>query len=282
MTVVVALLAAAGAYLLFDGLTGRPRPSRAVNARIRVLLAEAGVRSVTPSGFCALCATCGVVALLVTAGITGSPVVAATIAAPATWAPVSFTSSRRRRRRERLRDAWPDAIVTLIASIRAGISLAESCASLADRGPEHLRPGFDAFRRSYRSRGSFTVGIDEMRRAMADPIADRVCVALSTAHEVGGSDLVRTLRALTDFLRDDLRIRREIHARWSWTVTAARVAAAAPWLVLIMMASRPEAARAYNSTAGVMVVLGGALATFIGYRLMLRAARLPEHRRLLG
>jgi tight adherence protein B len=91
---------------------------------------------------------------------------------------------------------------------------------------------------------------------------------------------VRVLRTLGDFVREDVRVRKEIEARWSWTLTAARVAAAAPWIVLVMMSTRPEAAAAYNSTAGATVVGAGAAVTIAGYRLMLRAARLPDHRRL--
>jgi tight adherence protein B len=115
---------------------------------------------------------------------------------------------------------------------------------------------------------------------MADPVADRVVTALVLAHEVGGTDLVRVLRTLVDFVREDLKVRQEIEARWSWTVTAARVAAAAPWLVLVMMSTRPETAMAYNSPSGVVVILIGAAATGLGYALMLRAARLPTERRL--
>jgi tight adherence protein B len=229
-----------------------------------------------------MCGAGALTSLIVIAGLTGSLVIALSVASLSAWSPIAYARSRRCRRRDAARDAWPDAIVGLIASVRSGMSLSEACASLADKGPERLSPGFEAFRRTYRARGSFVAAISDLKKVLADPIADRVCASLLIAHEVGGSDLVRTLRALGDFVRDDLRIRREIQARWSWTVTAARVAAAAPWLVLVMMSSRPEAARAYNSSSGVLVVLGGALATLLGYRLMLRAARLPDHRRLEG
>ena len=67
----------------------------------------------------------------------------------------------------------------------------------------------------------------------------------------------------------------------TWTpLPSTRVATAAPWLVLLVMASRPEAASAYNSRTGAAVVLSGAGATILGYRLMIRAGRLPEDSRL--
>jgi tight adherence protein B len=49
--------------------------------------------------------------------------------------------------------------------------------------------------------------------------------------------------------------------------------------VLVVMSSRPEAAAAYDSPTGMMLVGGGAVATLAGYRSMLRAARLPEQPR---
>jgi tight adherence protein B len=143
-----------------------------------------------------------------------------------------------------------------------------------------LKEGFASFASTYRASGSFAAGLTRLRTELSDPVADRVAIALGLAYEVGGTDLVRVLRALGDFIREDIRIRKEIEARWSWTVTAARVAAAAPWVVLLLMSTRPEAAAAYDSSAGAMVIASGAMATIAGYRLMLRAARLPQEHRL--
>ncbi len=168
----------------------------------------------------------------------------------------------------------------MIAAVRSGVSLPEACTSLTERGPEGLREGWLSFASTYRATGSFRAGLERLVSTLADPVADRVSAALSIAQDVGGTELVRVLRAVGDFVRDDLRVRKEIEARWSWTVTAARVAAAAPWVVLLLMSTRPESAAAYNTPNGVLVISIGAAATVIGYRLMLRAARLPEDRRL--
>jgi tight adherence protein B len=89
------------------------------------------------------------------------------------------------------------------------------------------------------------------------------------------------LRTLGGFLREDLAVRNEIVARQSWTLVAARVAAAAPWLVLVLVASRPQGARAYDSLTGLFVLAGGAVATLVGYRLMVALGRLPEEPRVL-
>jgi tight adherence protein B len=46
------------------------------------------------------------------------------------------------------------------------------------------------------------------------------------------------------------RIRQEMEARQSWITNAAKLGVAAPWVVLVLLASRREAALAYNTLLG--------------------------------
>jgi tight adherence protein B len=281
MRVLWPALAATGVLLLFDGLTAPPSRGRApLLPTLERLAREAGTTWLTGGRLLGIAMASGLLAVLLVAGLTSSLVIALAFAGIAFWSPFAMLRSRRVRRMSRFRAAWPDAIAALIAGVRAGLSLAECCVSLGERGPGELRRGFAALAATYRATGSFHAGLERLRTELSDPVADRVVVALALAHDVGGTDLVRVLRTLGDFVREDLRVRREVQARWSWTITAARVAAAAPWLVLLVMASRPEAALAYNSRTGAAVVLAGAGATILGYRLMIRAGRLPEDSRL--
>jgi tight adherence protein B len=278
---VLAAAAAFGVLLVYEGFAGpRPRRRTALFGHFDALVNEAGIRGMSGARLLALSACSAILSFVIVAGISSSLIVAAALSAGAAALPSMFVASRRRRRRRAFRDAWPDAIAALTASVRAGVALPEACATVVDRAPAELRQGFVAFASAYRAGNTFKVALERMRFEFADPIADRIVAALSLAQDVGGTDLVRLLRTLGDFVRDDARVRKEIEARWSWTVVAARVAAAAPWVVLLLMSTRPEAAAAYNTPAGVTTIGIGAVATVIGYRLMLRAARLPEERRL--
>ena len=116
---------------------------------------------------------------------------------------------------------------------------------------------------------------------MADPVADRIVEALRLTRDVGGTDLGRLLRTLASFLREDVRTRGELEARQSWTVNAARLAVAAPWIVLALLSTRAAAAAAYNTPAGAVVLVGGGVCTVVAYLLMLRIARLPDDPRVL-
>ena len=276
MELVVAM-GALGLWLVFDGLTRTAAPAR--QSRLAALLAEAG-SSWSSGRILLLCTGLGATAGLTIAGITRSGFLALGAVAAAGWLPIARLRSRRTTRRRTHREMWPDCIASLIAIVRSGGSVASACVDLAERAPERLRPAWLAFRSAYRATGSFDRALDAMTAVAADPIADRVGVVLRTVHEVGGSEIVPVLSALGESIRADLRVLREVEARWSWTVTAARVAAAAPWIVLLLMATRPEAAAAYTSSRGALVLMGGAVATVVGYRAMLWAARLPSEGRL--
>jgi len=112
-------------------------------------------------------------------------------------------------------------------------------------------------------------------------VADRIVEALLAARDVGGSDLGRMLRTLSDFVRQDLRFRGEAEARRSWTVNGARLAIAAPWLVLLLLSTRPEAAVAYQTSAGMFVLVACAGACVLAYYLMTRIGRLPDEVRVM-
>lgn len=215
--------------------------------------------------------------VLVLTGLVPLATVALVAVAPA---PFARASAHRRRRAEEMSEAWPDAISSIIAGVRAGMSLPECCCALTERGPAVLHAGFAAFASTYRACMSFEAALDRLRDTLDDPVTDRVVMVLRLANDVGGTDLVRVLGATGDFIREDLRTRGEIRARWSWTVNAARLAAATPFLVLFLMGLRPEARLAYAGPGGVITIAVGSVVTLSGYRLMLRAARLPQERRL--
>jgi len=74
-------------------------------------------------------------------------------------------------------------------------------------------------------------------------------------------------------------MRAELEARQSWVMNAAKLGVAAPWVVLLLLATRPEAAAAYNSSGGVALIVGGLVVSIAAYRVMIGIGRLPEERR---
>lgn len=257
------------------------QPTATVLTRLDDDLVLAGVRSFRWPGLLAVCLIAGLVILVLALALTRVPAVSVAFAVMAAWAPLAVVRARARKQRSRLRDVWPDAVDHIASGVRAGLSLPEALIQLGHRGPAELRPAFEAFGHDYRASGRFTDSLDRLKERLADPVADRLVEAVRLAREVGGSDLGRVLRALSTFLREDARSRAELEARQSWTVNAARLAMVAPWIVLLLMATRGTALQAYREPTGVIILIIGAVLSVVAYQVMTRIGRLPEEQRVL-
>lgn len=225
------------------------------------------------------------VALLVavmTAGVTGLLSLALLAAGVSACVPAMLARRKANALALEIEAAWPDVIDSVTSSVRAGMSLPESLCALAELGPEPLRPRFAKFASDYRTSADFETSVIRLKAELADPVGDRICEALLSARDVGGTDLGRTLRSLGDFIRQDLRFRGEARARQSWTINGARLAVGAPWVVLVLLCTRPGAADAYSSATGTLIILFSAVVTVVAYWLMMRLGQLPQQRRFVA
>jgi tight adherence protein B len=285
MGAVLGLLLGVGVLLVWDGRSTRPavtaRSRRSSTDRTMELLSQAGLATVRPGQLWLLCALAALVGATAVVAVSRSAVIALAFAAFAGYAPIAWVRSRRRRRTAELRDVWPDVVDNLASAVRAGMALPEAVAQIGQRGPTAVREAFRRFADDYRASGRFSDCLDDLKSALADPVADRVVESLRVARDVGGTDLGRVLRTLSQFLREDARTRAELETRQGWTVNAARLALAAPWVVLALLSLRPETVAAYDSPAGVLVLAAGGGVSFAAYRAMLRIARLPVEERVL-
>jgi tight adherence protein B len=277
----------AGLGLLLIWRSGSRAPQRRVDSRPTVtqrtaeLLAQAGYDGMRPQQLYAVCVAIAGVTFVVVVGTSRAVSIAIAFAGFAGYAPLLLVRRRQRQRSTELRELWPEVVDNLASAVRAGMSLAEALAQITVRGPLPLRPAFASFAEDYRATGRFGDCLDRLKHSLADPTADRIVESLRVAREVGGGDLGQLLRTLSQFLRDEVRTRAELETRQGWTVGAARLALAAPWIVLAMLALRPETVAAYDSAVGVAILVIGGTVSFAAYRVMLRIARLPVEERVL-
>lgn len=283
MGAVVGLIGGTGLLLIWQGLAAEPRSRapRRFALRLREALAQAGLAGVTPARIVTVQGVIALLALVVAFLSTRSVSLSVLSALFAAYSPWLLVQRMRRRRRADLRDLWPEVVDNLTSGVRAGLSLPEALAAVGQRGPEQLRGPFRAFGTDYRATGAFNESLTRLKETLADPVGDRICESLRVAREVGGTDLGRLLSTLSGFLREDARARSELLARQSWAVSAARMAVAAPWLVLVLLSTRREALAAYDTAVGTTILAIGAALSVIAYRLMIRIGRLPEDRRVL-
>ena len=263
-----------------EEVEARPRRT-GLRMRLADDLAQAGYVSVTPGNVITACALGLILVFVLVLASTRVAPVAVCFAAMAGYAPLALVRMRARKRRAQMRDLWPDAVDNIGSAVRAGLALPEALSQLAIRGPEELRPAFASFAEDYRTSGRFQDCLDRLKERLGDPVGDRLIESLRIAREVGGSDLGRLLRTLSSFLREDARTRAELETRQGWTVNAARLATAAPWVVLAMLSLQRDSLQAYSTPAGVLVLAIGAGVTVVAYRLMIRIGRLPDDERVL-
>jgi tight adherence protein B len=285
MTLLIGALLAAGLLLcaspwLWPAQERAPRPPK--RGRLRRLLEESGHARYSERTLVVIMLAAGLVLASLAWLITALALLALLAGIAGAAAPVLYLRGRRLRLRKARRQLWPDVCDLLVAAIRVGLSLPDAVASLADSAPPALRPAFAVFARDLRATGRFETSLDRLKDTLADPIADRIIETLRMARQVGGSELTGVLRALSASVRADAALRGEVEARQSWIRGAAVLGAIAPWVILALLAMRPEGRDAYASPEGMLVIVVGAVVSVIAYRIMLRIGRLPEPARWFG
>ncbi|PRZ41095.1 tight adherence protein B [Antricoccus suffuscus] len=279
------LLGGVGLLLVMYSATRRParavRRQSGLTVRRNQLLTDAGLAGVSSAqlwliqGVCALFA--GIVILLLTAAVA----ISAIFAVFGFFVPDMLVRRLHEKRRADLREVWPEAADHLASAVRAGLSIPEALSALSTRGPEPLRAAFAQFGADYRASGRFVDCLDMLKARLADPVGDRICETLRVTREVGGTELGTVLRTLSQFLREDARVRAELDSRKQTTVNGARLAVAAPWLVLLLLGTQSTTLQAYDTPLGLAVLIGGAVVCVLAYRLMVRIGRLPSEQRVL-
>lgn len=177
---------------------------------------------------------------------------------------------------------WPDVVDDLASAVRAGLSLPQAVAELCVSGPEVLRPAFELCRAKYQATGDFTTGLSLIAQELQDPHADKFVTSLQVAYDVGGADLGVLLRTLSEVMREGLVTRGEILTRQGWTVSAARLAVAAPWATALVLSTRASTASVYTSPGGLRMLAICAVVSAGAYVAMMYIAKLPQEDRLLA
>ncbi|SFS15657.1 tight adherence protein B [Agrococcus baldri] len=260
-----------------------PHARRSDEARPRTALldrlTQAGLFGLPPLALAAVSLVVGVLAAGIALAFVPVGAVAAAALVVGAAVPVLAVRWRAKRRRRAQAAVWPDVVDHLVSAVRSGLALPDAVAQLEHAGPAITRPAFAAYAADHRATGSFGYALDRLKDRLADPVGDRIIETLRMAREVGGTEVTTVLRELAAYLRVDLATRGELEARQTWIVSAARLGVAAPWIVLLILSTRPEAAQAYNAPGGIVLIAGGAVVTFIAYRVMLRIGTLPTEAR---
>ncbi|MFA9432662.1 type II secretion system F family protein [Egicoccus sp. AB-alg2] len=261
----LAVVAGYGVYLLYTavalgwrGLGLGPTPLRSTprRDRLREFLVQAGLDGIRPVELAAVMLVLfGVAAALawVLYGGTLVPIAAGTMVATV---PVWSARTRRRSRRELAREAWPRLIEEIrLNAVTLGRSVPQALLTVGLRGPEELRPAFVAAQREWLMSTDFERTLDVLRARLADPTADAVCETLLVAHDVGGTDVDRRLRALAADRIQDLQGRKDARAKQAGVRFARMFVLLVPIGMAFVGLSIGEGRAAYASDTGQAMVL---------------------------
>ena len=284
MRLAVALVTGAavgGLVAALLGLLPRSRGLRPARQDGGQWLTQAGVAA-TPSQFWVTSSGAGLLTLLAVSFLTGSWAVAAVPALLVGMLPRLYFGARRRRRLGDVRQAWPDGLRDLVASISAGRSLSRGIEDLAASGPLPLQEAFASFPFLSRSIG-VVAALETIRDEMADPTTDRVVEVLIVAHQRGGAIVPQILRDLAEATSRDVWAAEEIDSAALEHKINARAVFVLPWLVLIAMTARAGPFREFYATrAGLIVIIAGGILSLTGSILVSRLGRNPDEPRVLG
>lgn len=178
-------------------------------------------------------------------------------------------------RRRNLNRLWPEVIDSIYSAVAAGLSLADAIDDLALRGPLRIRDSFLRFSTRLDNGWNFNQAIDEIKAEFGEAHADRLCEVLRLTSDLGSESLARTLKRQSQNLREELAALGQIEAKQGWVLGTAKIAIAAPWLVVAILSLRSENAQVYNTLPGISILLLGFIVSIFAYRLVQQLGGLP-------
>jgi tight adherence protein B len=173
-----------------------------------------------------------------------------------------------------------EAIGQVRDGIRSGLSIEESLRGLIRHGPGVLRPEFAIFARELQLDG-FAPALVAMQERLADPAFDLFAGSLLLSHHLGGHQVSQVLERLAFAARAQLKVQEELRAYQARTVLSARIVAALPLAILIVIRQvDPAYLAVFDDWIGQMVLAGCVVSVAIGYVAMLWIGRLPSEPRV--
>ncbi len=265
---VALLLALAGAYgvhliytavaLRWTGIAPGPAATKKVRRRRgpQEWLVQAGLDEVKPAEFLAVVGVLGLVGAAFGFAIFAAPIPALALGAFAASFPIASYRNRRRSRRTIAQEAWPRMIEEIrILTGSLGRSVRQALFEVGQRGPDELRPAFDAAHREWLLSTDFGRTVDVLKSQLADPTADATLETLLIAHDLGGADVGRRLEALAEDRRRDTHDRKDARAKQAGARFARRFVLIVPLGMALVGMSVGTGREAYQSGLGQVTVV---------------------------
>jgi tight adherence protein B len=195
---------------------------------------------------------------------------------------LEWLTSRSHARSRFIAEAWPEVIESVLSGATSGVSLSQSFEELADSGPMIISEKFESFRENLGFGMGFSQSLLRLKADISDINGDRLVELALLSSEVGGEGFIQALRRQSLLVREEVSLNGEIASRQGWITGTAKIAIFTPWLIVAMLATRPENSSAYESPEGTAILIVGLFVSLFAYRLVLRLGAAPSGYRVFA
>lgn len=193
-----------------------------------------------------------------------------------------FALGQASRRQKAIQESWPIVLESLESAAISGMSILESLRDLAESEQLMVSQDFDLCCREIDSGIGLDEALTRLKTVLSNSAADFTIELLKLTNQLGSSGYVAALRNQTNSLRLDSMLKAELDAKQGWVVGTAKLAVAAPWLIVGVLAFRPENASIYSSSMGTIILLLGLAASALALRIVYRIAKYSVARRVFA
>lgn len=175
---------------------------------------------------------------------------------------------------------WAADLETLTSAVSAGLSEVQALNLVASRSSRTWSSVFNQLAHDAEHHG-LEIATANVKSAAADCKVDLLCEILLASNRFGSPNLHKLLQNQASRYRHSAAVHQGAIEKIRAVLMVARIASAAPWLLLVMLCSRSENQSAFLSANGLAVLVGGAALTAAAMAIMLKIARIPKPQRVL-
>lgn len=186
-----------------------------------------------------------------------------------------YRVSRANRARTAAAKAWPAFVDSVVTALTSGFSIYEAIDLALAAKPKALKlllQEFETALKSERIRDSALRLKATAKLASVDEFVELVVIS----DQLGGRHLVAVLREHSKRVRRQNSALDNASAKTGATLAIAKLAVAAPWVLLLTLLGREESAAAFDTPFGIGILLFGLAISVGAYRLIVVIGRAPE------
>ena len=193
----------------------------------------------------------------------------------------ALRASRESKRKVKQQEAWPAFVDGFASALTSGLGRVEALEVAISRCPVILKPGFEtvstALQRK-RAQDALSTLKDSFESASVDEFAELMIIN----ERLGGAGTALVLKTHAQRCRDKSAADAMARSKTTSTLTIAKLGVTAPWVLLLLLISRPESAESFETPAGLSILLGGLATCVVAYRLIVLLGRMPSEVRVYG